>query len=223
LAKNIQITNNKKVRNAATSIAVAVQNEVNSNTIIFTLPRKTIDNIDLSVYHCYVDYENAKKENNRVSLESPLITNESITYTWILDNAATSVSGDFFIQITFEGTNFIWKSEKGKFAILDSIEFGKRVQSEYPLFLNQLLEQIDDIEERVTFIENNGANGDKNFVHNQIVSSANWVINHNLGKNPSFDIIDTGGNYIIGEPTYPSVNQLIIAFSSEFSGKAFLN
>ncbi len=69
---------------------------------------------------------------------------------------------------------------------------------------------------------------DKHYVHNQIASSATWVIVHNLGKFPSVSIVDSAGTVVRGVVTYDSLNQCTITFFSKgapapFSGKAYLN
>ena len=64
---------------------------------------------------------------------------------------------------------------------------------------------------------------DTNYVHDQQVASATWVINHNLGKFASIHIVDTAGDEIIGEVTYNTINQITVTFSSLVSGKAYIN
>ena len=64
---------------------------------------------------------------------------------------------------------------------------------------------------------------DKNYVHNQIVASNSWEIQHNLDKYPSVSIVDSGNNLVIGEIKYIDSNNIIITFTSVFSGKAYLN
>lgn len=62
-----------------------------------------------------------------------------------------------------------------------------------------------------------------NYVHDQQVASASWVIVHNMGKKPSVSIVDTADDEVIGRVVYNSNNQLTISFSSPTSGKAYLN
>lgn len=62
-----------------------------------------------------------------------------------------------------------------------------------------------------------------NYVHDQQVASATWVINHNMGKRPSVSIVDTADDEIIAEVRYNSNNQVTLTFSSAVSGKAYLN
>ena len=64
---------------------------------------------------------------------------------------------------------------------------------------------------------------DKNYVHNQIVASNFWEIQHNLDKYPSVSIIDSGNNLVVGEIKYIDSNNIIITFTSVFSGKAYFN
>jgi hypothetical protein len=62
-----------------------------------------------------------------------------------------------------------------------------------------------------------------NYVHNQQVASASWVVNHNMNKYPSINIVDTANDIIMGEVRYNSLNQLTITFTADISGKAYLN
>lgn len=61
------------------------------------------------------------------------------------------------------------------------------------------------------------------YIHNQSTSSATWTITHNLGFYPSVSVVDSGGNYVVGDVTYVSLNVVSIAFSSAFGGKAYLS
>ncbi len=62
-----------------------------------------------------------------------------------------------------------------------------------------------------------------NYVHDQQVASATWVITHNMGKKPSVSIVDTADDEVIGQVKYNSNNQVTLTFSSPISGKAYLN
>ena len=67
------------------------------------------------------------------------------------------------------------------------------------------------------------ASKDSNYVYNQIIPSDTWSINHNLKKLPNVTVIDSAGSKCEGEIEYVDDNNLILHFSSEFSGKAILN
>jgi hypothetical protein len=66
-------------------------------------------------------------------------------------------------------------------------------------------------------------NQDKHYTHDQSISSNQWTVTHNLNKYPSVQVIDSAGNFCIGQITHNSVNQLTLDFNSSFGGKAYLN
>lgn len=63
----------------------------------------------------------------------------------------------------------------------------------------------------------------ENYVHDQQVASATWVVVHNLNKYAAVNIVDTANDIIMGEVKYNSLNQLTITFTAAISGKAYLN
>lgn len=67
------------------------------------------------------------------------------------------------------------------------------------------------------------AGGDKTYIHKQVIASNTWEITHNLYKYPSVSVVDTGGNVVIGDVEYTSLNTLVIKFTAPFSGTAYLN
>lgn len=70
---------------------------------------------------------------------------------------------------------------------------------------------------------NNQGTTDKNYVHNQIVASDTWVVNHNMNKFPSVTIVDSAGSTVYGEVSHDSIVQSTITFSAPFSGQAYFN
>jgi len=60
------------------------------------------------------------------------------------------------------------------------------------------------------------------YVHNQISSSSTWTVTHDRGSKPSVTVIDSGGNHVYGDVEYISQNQLVLTFSSSFSGTAYI-
>ena len=64
---------------------------------------------------------------------------------------------------------------------------------------------------------------DKNYIHNQVVASGTWQIQHNLDKFPSISVVDSGDNLVVGEVKYIDLNNVLITFTSVFSGKAYFN
>lgn len=64
---------------------------------------------------------------------------------------------------------------------------------------------------------------DKTYIHVQMTPSDTWSVLHYLQKQPSVTVVDSGGNTVVGDIYYDTTSKIIIRFSSEFSGKAYLN
>ena len=60
------------------------------------------------------------------------------------------------------------------------------------------------------------------YTHNQGTASAVWTINHNLNGHPTAVVFDSAGTQVEGTFSYPSVNQMLITFTSAFSGVAYV-
>lgn len=61
------------------------------------------------------------------------------------------------------------------------------------------------------------------YIHNQTLPTTDWVITHNLNKNPSITVVDSAGEEVEGAVVINSLNQVTITFCAAFSGKAYLN
>lgn len=60
------------------------------------------------------------------------------------------------------------------------------------------------------------------YTHNQSPASDTWVINHNLGGEPTAVVLDSAGTQCEGTFSYPSKNQMVITFTSAFTGTAYV-
>jgi hypothetical protein len=63
----------------------------------------------------------------------------------------------------------------------------------------------------------------ENYIHDQQVASTTWIVNHNMNKYPSVNVVDTANDEVTGDVKYNSLNQITISFTAAFSGKAYLN
>jgi hypothetical protein len=59
-------------------------------------------------------------------------------------------------------------------------------------------------------------------VHTQGTASTIWTITHTLGGYPSVSIVDSAKTVVFGEVSYTSTSQIVVNFSSAFSGYAYL-
>ena len=62
------------------------------------------------------------------------------------------------------------------------------------------------------------------FTFTQASSSAAWTVTHNLGYRPGgVSIVDSAENVVMGDIVHSSDNELVINFSSAFTGKAYIS
>lgn len=61
------------------------------------------------------------------------------------------------------------------------------------------------------------------YIHNQLLATDVWVIEHNLGRFPSVTVVDSTRREFEGEVKYDNERRLRITFSAAFSGQAYLN
>jgi hypothetical protein len=59
-------------------------------------------------------------------------------------------------------------------------------------------------------------------VHTQGTASTTWTINHALGGYPSVSVVDSANTVVFGEVNYVSTSQVVVNFTSAFSGFAYL-
>jgi hypothetical protein len=64
---------------------------------------------------------------------------------------------------------------------------------------------------------------DLSYVHDQSISSNTWTIEHGLQFVPNITVVDSAGTVVEGSYSYPNANTVVLSFSHEFSGKAYLS
>lgn len=86
---------------------------------------------------------------------------------------------------------------------------------------------IANIGDQDKFLKGDGSWGTmpaQSFVFTQVSASDTWIIEHNLGKKPSINVVDVNDNSIMGFTyTYFNDDSLVINFNLAISGKAYLN
>lgn len=84
----------------------------------------------------------------------------------------------------------------------------------------ELEEHTQNIDVHLTPLDRNRIQG---YSHYQPSVSNTWDIVHGLNKYPSVTIVDSGGNTVVGDVRYVSLNEVQVTFTSAFSGTAYLN
>lgn len=86
---------------------------------------------------------------------------------------------------------------------------------------NQVIVNQDSPNQVIVRLGLNAGNS-RRYVHDQSSPSDEWTINHTLGGYPSIMVVDSAKTVVIGQVTYNSTSQVVVNFSSAFSGYAYL-
>ena len=70
---------------------------------------------------------------------------------------------------------------------------------------------------------NNAVGTKSTYTHSQIAPSQTWVINHELGRYPSVNVVDSAGTLVLGDIKYISEDEIQVSFTAAFAGKVYLN
>lgn len=65
-----------------------------------------------------------------------------------------------------------------------------------------------------------GTPGGTQFLLNQVVPAATWLVAHNLGYFPHITILDSSGEVVLTDIHHTDVNNAVLTFSSPTTGKA---
>jgi len=68
-----------------------------------------------------------------------------------------------------------------------------------------------------------GGGGALAYVHNQSTSASTWTIDHGLTFRPNVTVVDSAGDAVDGNITYPLITRVVLTFSAAFSGIAYLS
>ena len=100
-------------------------------------------------------------------------------------------------------------------------EFQPIAEEHAVLYIPQVLTETQQAQVR----QNIGVSDepDKHFSYRQYSASDEWIIQHNLNKQPSVTVVDSAGTVVVGEVIYLDMNTVKITFTAPFSGRAYLN
>lgn len=145
----------------------------------------------------------------------PLASSNSGFYYWVENSQGTSwlpgsLGGTYYPKGLYYSNGTTWVTVDSPINATQT-EVDSGVNDNKFVTPKTLKNRIDNI----TFSEN--------YLHDQGIPSATWVVSHNLGKYPSVTVIDSANREVVGEVIHTSTNQTILNFNNPFSGRATLN
>lgn len=87
---------------------------------------------------------------------------------------------------------------------------------------NQVIVNQDAPNQVVVRFAGAASSNTRRHIHTQGTASTTWTITHTLGGKPSVTIVDSADTVVVGEVTYNSNSEVVVNFTTAFSGFAYL-
>lgn len=132
---------------------LGVESDQNVERVRFQCPKIVGDNIDLSMLHIYVNYQNANQEVSSYWCQDVEVEGDNITFSWLVSRAATMYQGETIFIVcakkSDEEGNLTneWNTtipEHGGI-VLEGLEPDPRLEQQYPDVIEQILTELDTI------------------------------------------------------------------------------
>lgn len=147
-----------RVINVGSSLLLGVETDNDAERIKFQCPKIVGDNLDLSQYHIYIHYQNAKGETGKYLCEDVEDAGENITFSWLLSQKVTIFKGVTKFLVCAKKTDaetIVWNTTLASGNVLEGLDVDE-----------DIVQQNDDVIEQILLrlerIEDSGGTGDIN-------------------------------------------------------------
>lgn len=147
-----------RVINVGSSLLLGVETDNDAERIKFQCPKNVGDNLDLSQYHIYIHYQNAKGEIGKYLCEDVEDAGENITFSWLLSQKVTVFKGATKFLVCAKKTDtetIVWNTTLASGNVLEGLAVDE-----------DIVQQNDDVIEQILLrlerIEDSGGTGDIN-------------------------------------------------------------
>lgn len=128
------------------------------------------------------------------------------------ENEQPDIQADFNIKVTPSKVSEL----ENDLNYQTDIQVQEAIQAESNIINTRIDNEVERLEEEIQESSNT-------FVYEQGIPATEWVINHNLNKRPSIDLVDYNGEVFEAYREYTSDNQVIIRLDNAGTGYAYLN
>lgn len=137
---------------------LGVETDNDAERVEFQCPKIVGDNLDLSQYHIYIHYQNAKGEKGKYLCEDIEDGGENITFSWLLSQKVTLYKGQTKFLVCAKKTDqetIVWNTTLASGTVLEGLDVDE-----------DIVQQNDDVIEQILLrlerIEDSGGTGDIN-------------------------------------------------------------
>lgn len=138
-----------RIINVGSGLLLGVETDNNAERVKFQCPKIVGDNLDLSQYHIYIHYQNAKGETGKYLCEDVEDAGENITFSWLLSQKVTLFKGVTRFLVCAKKTDaetIVWNTTLASGNVLEGLDVDEDIVQQNDDVIEQILLKIEQIE-----------------------------------------------------------------------------
>lgn len=128
---------------------LGVETDNDAERVKFQCPKIVGDNLDLSQYHIYIHYQNAKGEKGKYLCEDIEDGGENITFSWLLSQKAVLYKGQTKFLVCAKKTQedtIVWNTTLANGNVLEGLDVDEDIVQQNDDVIEQILLKLEQIE-----------------------------------------------------------------------------
>ena len=128
---------------------LGVETDNDAERVEFQCPKIVGDNLDLSQYHIYIHYQNAKGEKGKYLCEDIEDGGENITFSWLLSQKVTLYKGQTKFLVCAKKTQedtIVWNTTLASGNVLEGLDVDEDIVQQNDDVIEQILLKLEQIE-----------------------------------------------------------------------------
>lgn len=128
---------------------LGVETDNDAERVEFQCPKIVGDNLDLSQYHIYIHYQNAKGEKGKYLCEDIEDGGENITFSWLLSQKVTLYKGQTKFLVCAKKTEtdtIVWNTTLATGNVLEGLDVDEDIVQQNDDVIEQILVKLEQIE-----------------------------------------------------------------------------
>ena len=138
-----------RIINVGSGLLLGVETDNDAERVKFQCPKIVGDNLDLSQYHIYIHYQNAKGEKGKYLCDDIEDDGENITFSWLLSQKAVLYKGQTKFLVCAKKTQeetIVWNTTLASGNVLEGLDVDEDIVQQNDDVIEQILLKLEQIE-----------------------------------------------------------------------------
>lgn len=128
---------------------LGVETDNDAERVEFQCPKVVGDNLDLTQYHIYIHYQNAKGEKGKYLCDDIQDSGENITFSWLLSQKVVLYKGQTKFLVCAKKTQedtIVWNTTLASGNVLEGLDVDEAIVQQNDDVIEQILLKLEQIE-----------------------------------------------------------------------------